>query len=99
MVIVLGYIHLAPSDVGAFVADVQAVAPHTRAEPGCLFYAVAVDDASAGRVLVAERWQDQASLAAHLAADGTSAFLTRWAGRMTGDVLRYDAASGRPLVE
>ena len=99
MIIVVGYVHLDPSDVGAFVADVQAVAPGTRAEPGCLFYAVTVDDAMAGRVLVAERWRDEASLSAHLGAQAASAFSSTWTGRIRLDVHTYDASNERPLVE
>jgi quinol monooxygenase YgiN len=66
IIIVMGYVHLDPSDVDEFLADIHVIAPGTRAEKGCLFYAVTLDDAHAGRMLVVEQWQDQESLTVHL---------------------------------
>jgi quinol monooxygenase YgiN len=78
MIILMGYVHLESPDVNEFLADIQAIAPGTRAEKGCLFYTVALDDARAGRMLVVERWQDQESLTAHLQAQQTMVFLRKW---------------------
>ena len=55
MLIVTGYIHLAPSDVEEFVADMATFARTTRAGEGCLFYAVAPDDPGTGR---SSSWSD-----------------------------------------
>ncbi len=63
MLIVTGYVHVEPSDVDAFAADIQALARITRQRNGSLSYGVAVDDPLAGRLLVVERWRDQAALA------------------------------------
>ncbi len=90
MIIVMGYVHLAPSDVNEFLADIEVIGPGTRAEKGCLFYAVALDNARAGRMVVAERWQDQASLTAHLQGPQTASF-HKWPNRIKIGVLRYDA--------
>ncbi len=97
MIILMGYVHLNPSDVGEFLADMQAIAPGTRTEKGCLFYAVTLDDARAGRMLVVERWQDQDSLDAHLGTGQAAAF-QKWMTRIKIDVLRYDASNERPLM-
>jgi quinol monooxygenase YgiN len=99
MIILMGFIYLNPSDVSEFLADVQAITSSTKAERGCLFYAVTLNDASAGRMLVAERWQDEESLAAHLQAQETKTFLEKWASRMKSDVLRYDASNERSLLD
>ncbi|MCB8837247.1 putative quinol monooxygenase [Aurantimonas sp. VKM B-3413] len=98
MLIVNGYIHLAPSDVGQFVADMATFARTTRARDGCLFYAVAPDDPSTGRMLVAERWRDQAALDAHLSAYDTIAFVERWQGRMRSGLAKFDAGNERVLT-
>jgi quinol monooxygenase YgiN len=98
MIIVMGYVHLNPSDVDEFLADIQVIAPGTRAEKGCLFYAVTLDDASAGRMLVAERWRNQASLTAHLKGAQAAAF-QKWDNRIKIDVLRYDASNEGPLFD
>jgi quinol monooxygenase YgiN len=99
MIIVMGYITLHPSDVPHFTADMQPFAATTRAEDGCLFFSATVEDAAAGRILVAERWRDQQALTAHLAAPATEAFVKRWAGRMTGEVLKFDATNERALQD
>ena len=98
MLIVTGYIHLAPPDVEEFVADMATFARTTRAREGCLFYAVAPDDPGSGRMLVVERWRDQAALDAHLAAGDTAAFVERWQGRMTSDLAKFDAGNERALT-
>ena len=94
----MGYVHLNPSDVKEFLADIAVVGPGTRAEKGCLFYAVSLDDARAGRMAVAERWQDQASLTAHLEGPQTASF-EKWTNRIRIEVLRYDASNERPLID
>ncbi len=95
----MGYIHLDPSDVNEFVIDMYAFTRSTNAEDGCLFFAAALDDAPAGRMLITERWQNQNSLTAHLQTPDTAAFVEKWASRMKGDVLKFDASNERSLME
>lgn len=99
MIIVMGHITLQPSDVSGFIADMQQFATTTRAEDGCLFFSATVEDAAAGRILVTERWRDQAALTAHLEAHATEVFVKIWAGRMTGEILKFDAANERGLMD
>ena len=98
MLIVTGHIHLDPTDVEQFAIDIRPLIDTTRSRDGCLFYAIALDDPLAGRMLVVERWRDQSALTAHLAAPETMAFVKRWGRRMSGDVLKYEAENERPLV-
>jgi quinol monooxygenase YgiN len=91
-------LNLDPSDVEAFLVDIQVIGPGTRAEKGCLFYAVALDDAPAGRMVVVEPWQDQASLTVHLEGPQTMSF-QKWMNRAKIDVLRYDASNVQPHVD
>lgn len=98
MLIVTGYIHLAVHDVGAFVDDMATFAPAACARDGCLFFAVAPEEAATGPMLVAERWRDQAALDAHLAAEDTVAFVSRWGGRMGSDLAKFDASNQQPLL-
>ncbi|WP_083438358.1 putative quinol monooxygenase [Caldimonas brevitalea] len=99
MIVLMGHAHLDPSDVNEFVADVQAIIPSTRAAEGCLFYAVALDDASAGRTLIVERWQDQESLTAHLDSPRVSNLLQKWMNRVRVDVSKFDASNERTLLD
>jgi quinol monooxygenase YgiN len=66
---------------------------------GCLFYAVAPEDVSLGRLLVSERWRDPGALTAHLEAPETAEFIRKWTGRMTGAVRKFDAANERKLAD
>lgn len=99
MIIVTGTVEVDLPDLEPFAADLQALAEVSRQRAGNLAYAVARDTTLPGRLLVAERWQDQASLTAHLEASDTRAFVTRWQGRMRGDIRKYDAGNERDVME
>lgn len=90
MLILIGHIHIDPQEVDAFVCDVQAISLSAKAEEGCLFYGITLDDRPTGRFLVAERWRDQEALTAHLARAETLAFLKTWGDRMKGDLQTYE---------
>lgn len=64
MLIVTGYVHLDPTDVERFVADIATLIDIIRARGGCLFYAVALDDPLAGR-LADRRYRVLCGLAAN----------------------------------
>ena len=98
MLIILGNVHVSPVDVDEFLADLRTPSRTAREREGCLFYTVALEDAPAGRLLVAEQWQDQTALTAHLEAPETSAFVTRWKHRMRVEVQKYDAFNQRSLT-
>ena len=98
MLIVTGTIAVPPSDLPRFVAEVAGLASVTRHRDGNLSYDTAVLDASSGRLLVAERWRDEAALAAHLQSDDTAAFVSRWHERMLSDVRKYDVGNEHPVV-
>jgi quinol monooxygenase YgiN len=95
----MGYIHLNPSDIDEFLIDIQKIISNTKAEKGCFFYSVTVDDVTAGRMLVAERWQDQESLVEHLERQEMEGFLNKWETRIKSDILKYDALNARSLME
>ncbi|SHG93981.1 Quinol monooxygenase YgiN [Kaistia soli DSM 19436] len=99
MLIATGHVHVEPSDLDEFATDLQALAEASRRRDGNLLYAVAVDDRAAGRLIVVERWRDQASLAAHLQASDTGRFVKRWQGRMRADIRKYDAVNERAVAE
>lgn len=99
MLIVTGYISVPPADLPRFLDEAGLLARVTRQRDGNLSYDIAVLDAAVGRLLVAERWRDEAALAAHLRANDTVAFVVRWEERMISDVGQYDADNGRPMAK
>ena len=68
MLIVAGHFVVDPADQAAFVASKVEAMERTRTEAGCLEYAMTADPVDAGRVILYERWADQASFDAHMAA-------------------------------
>jgi quinol monooxygenase YgiN len=99
MIILMGNVQVQATDAARFLTEVQTLARTTRAREGCLFYPVATEDAAAGRMLVVERWRNQASLTAHLEASDTVAFVERWSSRMVGSLHKFDAISERSLMD
>jgi len=67
MIIVAGSFTLAPQDRDAFLRSREAAMRTSRAEPGCIEYVCSADPIDEARVVLFERWEDKASLAAHLA--------------------------------
>jgi quinol monooxygenase YgiN len=67
MLIVAGHFVVDEGDQEAFVAGRTEAMRGTRAEPGCLEYALTADPVDATRVLLYERWADQAAFDAHMA--------------------------------
>ena len=68
MIVVGGVFEVDPTEREAFIADRVAMIRRSRAEGGCLEYTFAPDPIEPGRVVLYERWTDQAALDAHLAA-------------------------------
>jgi quinol monooxygenase YgiN len=97
MLIVTGYMNVDPADLVEFTSELKSLAAATRQRVGNISYDATLDDSEAGRLLVAERWADQAALTAHLEAEDTVAFVNRWRGRMRGDIRKYDASNEREL--
>ena len=71
MLIVAGSFEIAPEDREAFIAGRHDAMVSTRQEAGCLEYVMAADPLDAGRIILLERWEDQASFDAHVAGLGT----------------------------
>lgn len=67
MLIVAGHFVVAEDDQAAFVAGRVESMKATRAEAGCLEYVLSADPVDATRVVLLERWADQASFDAHVA--------------------------------
>ena len=67
-ILIVGTIEVEPERRAALLAAVRPYVERTRAdEPGCLDYAFTADTVSGDRLVVVERWADEASLTAHFA--------------------------------
>ncbi|MFT3852707.1 MAG: putative quinol monooxygenase [Ilumatobacteraceae bacterium] len=99
MIVVGGTFDVDPAQRDAFLAERVAMMRRSRAEHGCLEYTFAADPAEPGRVVLFERWTDQAALDAHLAALRSDPVgpVPRVAAASTSIVL-YDVSGERKLV-
>jgi len=69
-VLIAGTIEVDPDRRQGLLDAVRPLVERTRKdEPGCLEYAFTADTVEGGRVVVLERWADEATLAAHLVHD------------------------------
>jgi quinol monooxygenase YgiN len=91
MIIVSGYFEVDPAQRDGFITERHERMRTSRAEAGCFEYTFCADPLDAGKVLLFERWADQASLDAHLAGPSSP---TSIAATRTSIVL-YDIAGER----
>ena len=99
VLIVAGSFRVDPARRDEFLAGRAEAMALSRAEPGCIDYVFSADPLDAGRAVLYERWEDEASLAAHLQAirDRTTAFSSDDVPVLESEVVRYDISSATPL--
>jgi quinol monooxygenase YgiN len=98
MVIVAGSFEIKPEDRDEFLAGRADSMRASRGEAGNLEYTMSADPVDPGRVVLFERWEDQASLDAHLAAMGNQPPPTgRAVAPTSASIAIYDVAGVRPL--
>jgi quinol monooxygenase YgiN len=99
VVIVGGSFEIEPGRRDEFLAGRLDAMRASRAEAGCLEYTMSADPIDLGRVVLFERWADQASLNAHLAAMRTKpAPPTGGVAPTSATVTVYDVSGERPLT-
>jgi quinol monooxygenase YgiN len=74
MIVVIGRAEVDPAAVARLRPLLVTMMAATRAEPGCISYSLSVEDEAAGIMSIAERWADDAALAAHFAKPHMAAF-------------------------
>lgn len=98
MLIVAGYLYVSAEDIERFQGEFQTFAVATRQRKGNISYDAAIEDPKSGKLILLERWTDQAALSAHLNAIDTVQFVNRWERLMRGDIRKYDASNERDLM-
>jgi len=68
MIVIEGTVRIPPENLEAARPVMEQMIRASRAEPGCIDYAYAVDVFDPGLVRVTERWETRAALTAHFAA-------------------------------
>jgi quinol monooxygenase YgiN len=100
MIIVTGWVKLAPGQIDTFMLAALAMIQATREEPGCIDYAFARDFKDPDMIRISERWVDQDALSAHFASAHMATFNAALAKAhiLSADVIAYNAQELRPLI-
>jgi quinol monooxygenase YgiN len=100
MIIVTGWVKLAPGQMDSVIAAALAMIKATSKEPGCIDYAFARDLTDPDMIRISERWIDQAALGAHFASPHMANFNAALAKTqiLAADVISYNAEELRPLI-
>ena len=100
MIIVQGYIEVNQTAQPMIHELARNVVVATRAEPGCILYAIGTDVERPCRFLLGELWESDEALTAHLASRHVDLFRT--ALRALPDVVvvatKYEARNARPVT-
>lgn len=99
MIFVQGTMNLEPGCMAEFEQDVAAMIDRVKAEDGCSFYSLLVEDAATGLVNVVEQWRDDAALAVHFTMPWIAEFFAKYSPKIQGSTVQiYDVAGApRPL--
>lgn len=94
MVIVAGYLIVAPQEREAYLAGCAAVVAQARGAAGNLDFAISADLLNAGRINIFERWESQAAVDAFR---GSGPSEEQGAVILAAAVAEYDVADERAL--
>jgi quinol monooxygenase YgiN len=98
MVIVGGTFELDPELRDKFIESRGDMMRTSRAEPGCIEYTFCADPLDPSRVVLFEKWTDQAALDAHIAAQRAAPRPTEPGIRpISSSIMLYDVVGERSL--
>jgi len=87
LILVAGFLKYPPGGIDALRDEMEKLVDATRREDGCINYDFAIDIADPTRLIVFERWRDQAALERHTQSPHIAAW--RAAGATAGPVERH----------
>lgn len=95
MLIVTGHLEVAASGRAAYLAGCVAVVELARRTPGCLEFSLSADLLDPARIVVLERWESPADVAAFR---GSGPSDEQAAAIVSASVAQYDVTAGRSLT-
>jgi quinol monooxygenase YgiN len=101
MIMVEGWVQLAPGEVERFLPAADAMIQTSRQEDGCLAYAYARDLLAPDTLRISEHWRDEAALNAHFQTPHMAAFNQALArlNILAASVQVYDCEHRRTMIE
>lgn len=100
MILVSGFFVIDPANLDRATELVTALVKTTREEPGNIDYSFASALGDPGRLVITERWEDQAALDAHMVAPHFLEFMgaTGELGISEAEITKYEIASSSKLI-
>ncbi|HRW39743.1 MAG TPA: putative quinol monooxygenase [Aquihabitans sp.] len=99
MIVVTGYLTIAPEHRATAEEAIATLVPLTEAEDGCLTYRYSADLLLPDRINIVEQWESEEAMTAHMGAAHFAEFMTAIGPCIGGDVnvVRHDVASSTKL--
>ena len=96
MIIVMGHAQLGSGEIDRLQAEMVTQVKATNAEPGCQHYSFSHDVTNPDRLIISERWDNQAAIDAHFQTPHMAAFnAVLGQAQVVGlDIKSYDLATG-----
>lgn len=96
MIFVQGTMNMEPACIPEFKADVAAMIDRIRAEQGCHYYSLLVEDDATGLVNVIEQWDDDAALGVHFTMPWIVDFFAKYSPKMLATTVQIFDIAGKP---
>ncbi|WP_321390441.1 putative quinol monooxygenase [Emcibacter sp.] len=93
MIVITGTIKTDKETLPALYARLKELVEPSRAEDGCLFYHMAMEDEKGCSIVAMEGWRDQAALEVHLAQPAIVKLLSDFDGKYSNDVSLHQVSS------
>ncbi len=99
MILLAGSLRYPPGAIQLLKDEMQKVVEATRREDGCINYDFALDISDPTRLIVFERWRDQAALDGHFKSPHMAAWIKAGAaaGPVERDLSVWEVNEGRKL--
>ncbi|HEX5536949.1 MAG TPA: antibiotic biosynthesis monooxygenase [Sphingobium sp.] len=97
MIVVIGQIQIDPKLLPVLFGRLNDMSGPSRAEDGCIFYHMAVEDAEKGLILACEGWRDREALDRHLSLPEAQKLLADFEGQVTMDVQVHEVSASHSL--
>jgi quinol monooxygenase YgiN len=100
MIIVLGFIKVAPGEADRLSSAMATIMAETEKEDGCVRYVFSRTVGDPDQIVISELWRDQAALDAHFAMPHMAAFNAALADAKLLDVTvkQYDGENVRTIM-
>ena len=98
MIVITGQIRTDQETLPRLYARLKALCESSRAEDGCLFYHMGMEDEEQGILMAMEGWRDQEALTTHLALPAITQLLGDFEGQYTNDIQIHQVSESQRLT-